>query len=76
MIRVTVGTATRQDDVLVSEDQTPKQVLQNQKIEYATATVHLDGEIMDATRMNKSFTDLGIKDECMLIAVVKASNAA
>lgn len=75
MIRVTVGTNTNRKNVVVDETATLRQVLENNEIDYSRANVNLDGASLNAGDMDKSFADLGITENCFLIASVKQDNA-
>lgn len=75
MIRVTVGTNTSRKNVVVDETATLRQVLENNEIDYSRANVNLDGASLNAGDMDKSFADLGITENCFLIASVKQDNA-
>ena len=75
MLRVTVGTNTSREVVIIPPEQTPRQLLEEKEVNYAVANVHLDGASLRPGDMDKSFADLGITESCYLIAVVKADNA-
>lgn len=75
MIRVTVGTNTSRKNVVVDEATTLRQVLESNEIDYSRANVNLDGASLNAGDMDKSFADLGITENCFLIASVKQDNA-
>lgn len=72
MIKVTIGTNTKRKNIMVDPSRTVKNVLEENDINYSTGGIHLDGMAVSAEDMNKSFTDHGITEDCMLIAVVKA----
>ena len=76
MLSVTIGTNTNRIKVSANPDSTPKEVLQENDVDYSTANVHLDGSSLNASEMNTSLNSLGITESCMLIAVIKADNAA
>ena len=75
MFQLTIGTTTSRTKVIVSEDTTPKQAMEDNDIDYSVATVHLDGAVVSTADMNKSFAELGVGESAMLIAVVKQDNA-
>lgn len=75
MIRVTVGTNTTRQTLIVQESATPKAVLTQAEVRYETATIHLDGAVLKAAEMNTPLAELGVTDSCTLIAVVKTDNA-
>ena len=71
MIQVTVGTNTNRRRVNVA----PKEVLEQNNVNYSATTIHLDGAPLNATEINSTFTDLGIDSDCYLLSIVKAENA-
>lgn len=74
-IKVTCGTTTDRQAVIVSNTLTPKDALNQSGISYGSAQIHLDGSPLSATEVNTSFADLSITSDCMLIAVTKTTNA-
>jgi len=75
MIRVTVGTNTSRETIIVQESATPKQVLTQAGARFETATIHLDGAVLKVDEMNKPLSELGVSESCTLIAVTKTDNA-
>lgn len=75
-IQVKIGTNTKRETVMVNDDITPKKALEGQRIDYAKATVSLDGCPLSVKEMNTTFAELGVKDTAQLIAVIKTDNAA
>jgi len=73
MITVTIGTNTQQRDITVNPNSTLKDILEQEKISYATGGLHLNGEPVKAADIQKTFTEMGIVTDCMLISVVKAT---
>lgn len=76
MIQVTIGTNTNRRKVTVDPNTTIKTVLEANDVNYAVATLHIDGATLQPGDLNKTFSEFGITDSCYLIAVVKADNAA
>ena len=76
-IRITVGSNLKRNTVLVDDSLTPKQVFEQQDIDYTApgCIASLDGCQLSASDMNRSFADLGITDKAVLTTVVKADNA-
>lgn len=74
MIKVTIIQNTTRTAVLVEDTATPKQVIAEQGINLGTAVMHLDSCPLTPETMNKSFADIGITDECLLVAVTKTNN--
>jgi hypothetical protein len=75
MIRVIVGTTTQRNEKNYTADTTIRTILEDNAVDYSTAQVMLDGATLQAGTMDKTLADLNITEKCMLIAVVKASNA-
>lgn len=71
MISVLVGTNTNRKRITVDPSRTIKSVLEEQNIDYSTGGIHLDGLAVGGEGLNKSFTDHGITEDCILISVVK-----
>lgn len=71
MISVLIGTNTNRTRITVDPSRTIKSVLEEQKIDYSTGGIHLDGLAIGGEDLNKSFTDHGITEDCILISVVK-----
>lgn len=74
-IKVSVGTVTKKKAVIVDNSKTPKDALNQAEVDYSTTTTFLDGAPLTAPEMNKSFADLGINTDCMLVTNAKTSNA-
>lgn len=75
-IQVTVGSVTNRKNIVVTNTTTLRDAFKESGIEYAGATIQVDGVNIGVGDLDKSFVELGIEgDECMLIAVVKADNA-
>lgn len=71
MIKVTIGTNTNRKSITVDPSRTLKDVLDENGIDYSTGGIHLDGLAIGGGDLNKSFTDHGINEDCILISVVK-----
>lgn len=72
MIKVTLGTNLSRKNVMVDPSSTIKTVLNDNNIDYATGGIHLDGLAIIGGDLNRTFTDYGINDECILVSVVKS----
>jgi hypothetical protein len=76
MIQVTVGNNLNRQKVVVDENTaTPRKVLEENEIEYAAATIHMDGCSLKPGDLDKTFADLGVTTQTYLLAVVKTENA-
>lgn len=76
MIQITVGTNLKNEKIFVDETtETPKTVFTSQNVIYTSATNYLDGCVLTPEDMNNTFEELGIKDSCTLISVIKLQNA-
>lgn len=71
MIRVTIGTNTNRKSITVDPSRTLKDVLDENGIDYSVGGIHLDGLAVGGEGLNKSFTEHGISEDCILISVVK-----
>ena len=72
MIKVTIGTNLNRSAVMVDPSRSIKAVLEENNIDYSRGGIHLDGLAIGGDALNKSFTDHGISEDCILISVVKA----
>ncbi|RGH18327.1 hypothetical protein DWV75_03750 [Ruminococcus sp. AF12-5] len=75
MIKVTVGNNVKRNSVIVDEATTLRSVLETNEIDYTRGTMHLDGSTLQPGDLDKSFSDMGIREKCFLLNVVKADNA-
>ena len=75
MIKVTVGNNVKRNSVIVDEATTLRSVLESNEIDYTRGTMHLDGSTLQPGDLDKSFSDMGIREKCFLLNVVKADNA-
>lgn len=75
MIEVIVGTTTTRNKKNYTASTTIRTILEDNAVDYSVAQVMLDGASLQAGDMDKSLADMNITNKCMLIAVVKASNA-
>ena len=75
MIKVTVGNNVSREAVIVSEDTTLRQVLEDNGIDYSTGSMHLDGSTLRPGDLDKTFKDFGIEGSTFLLNMAKADNA-
>lgn len=75
MVKVNISTIDERKSVIVDEGMSPKQVLDQENINYQRATLMLDGLVLDAGTANKSLASLGINVECALAVSIKMDNA-
>jgi hypothetical protein len=75
-IKLRIGTNTKRTTVMVEDSFTPKKALEQEGIDYSTATVSLDGCPLSTKEMNSTFETLGITESAHLIATIKTDNAA
>lgn len=71
MIKVIIGSNTNRKQVTVDPSRTLKDVLEENNVDYSRGGIHLDGLAVGGESLNKSFTEHGIEEECILISVVK-----
>lgn len=75
MVKVTVGNNVKRESVIVDENTTLRQVLEENEVDYTRGAMHLDGSPLQAGDLDKTFSDFGIAERCFLLNVVKADNA-
>lgn len=72
MIQLKIGNNMKRDTVLVDENTTLRQALENAGINYGVGVTTLDGCPLKPGDMDKSFASFGITEKAMLLNVVKA----
>lgn len=75
MIKVIVGTTTQRNEKNYPADTTIRTILEDNSVDYSVAQVMLDSVSLQLGDMDRTLAELNITEKCMLIAVVKASNA-
>lgn len=77
MIKVTIGTNTKRQEVILEGTETIRQVLSNQGVDVDRVIVNLDGGALMRSELDQTFQELNVKDdsECMLIASTKQDSA-
>ena len=75
MLKITVGTNTNRKTVMVPEDYTIQQTLEENEINYASGQTSLNGCILQPGDMYKTFADMGITGAAWLVTVSKMDNA-
>mgnify|MGYP005769727875 FL=1 len=76
MIKVTVGSNMNRRTVEVDESTTTlRSVLDNAGIDYTRFTVHLDGDTVTSDKLDKTFAENGVMDNCFLVSVSKTDSA-
>ena len=75
MINVKVGNNMNRTSVMVPDNTTLRTILEDNNVNYATATLYLDGCTLEPGSLDKTLADYNITDTCYLVAVVKTENA-
>lgn len=75
MIKVTMGNNLKRESVVIDENTTLRNALEDAGIDYTTGVMHLDGSSLNPGDLDKTFRDFGITEKCFLLNVVKADNA-
>ena len=76
MIKVTIVTNAGRNEVMVSEDTTIREILDDNNVNYAVGTTSIDGCPLKAGDMDCTLDEMGIETKCFLSVVVKADSAA
>lgn len=79
MLKVVVGNNAVREQVLVEENTTLREVLDDNEIDYSSGVMHLDGAPIQPGDLNKTFAEMGYagtESRIYLMCVVKANNAA
>ena len=74
-IKITYGNNMKRGTVLEPDTKTPRQVFDENEVNYATGITTLDGAPLGRGDLDKTFAELGITEKCYLLNVVKADNA-
>lgn len=75
MVKVTLGNNVKRESVIVDENTTLRATLESNGVDYTRGTMHLDGSTLNPGDLDKTFAQLGIREKCFLLNVVKADNA-
>ena len=75
MIQIRIVTNAVRKTIATDENNTIRQVLENNEVNYERTPVYLDGSPLQAGDHDKTFREIGITEKCMLTAVVKTENA-
>lgn len=75
MVQVKIVTNAIRKTIATDENNTIRDVLEANEVNYANAPVYIDGAPLNIGDHDKTFNELGIKEKCMLTAVVKTENA-
>jgi hypothetical protein len=75
MLNITVGTNTTRKTVMVTEDTTLRQCLEENGVNYSAGQTSLDGCVLQPGDMDKSFADMNVTDKAYLVVVQKLDNA-
>lgn len=74
MIKVIIGTNTNKETKIVEESRTPRELLEEVEVDYSRGTLNLDGATLKPGDLDRTFAELGIKEKCYLISIVKADS--
>ena len=75
MVRVTIGSNTKRNEVCVSESCTPRELFKEQGINISKGSIHLNGATLTPGQIDQSLEALGVADSCTLLSVVKGDAA-
>ena len=75
MTKVTLSTVDSRNSLIVEDSKTVKEILQENGVNFSTASVMIDGMTLTPDRLRQSLTELGATGECTIATVVKMDNA-
>lgn len=75
MISVRIVTNTNRKTIVTDPNNTIRQVLEHNEVNYDETPVYLDGAPLQAGDHDKMFSEIGIAEKCILTAVKKTENA-
>lgn len=76
MIKVIMSNNVSRKSVIIDENTTLRAALEAEQIDYSRGMTSLDGCTLAPGDLDKTFADFGITNQCYLMCVVKADNAA
>jgi sulfur carrier protein ThiS len=71
MFNIVVGSNTSRRNVMVSGEQTVKEILRSEGIDFSTSVVYIDGATASPGDINKTVDKLGLADGSTIISVTK-----
>ena len=76
MLKVTIGTTTERNSVILDPNTTLRQALTDNNVDVSpSVTIMLDGTPMIPSQLDNTFASFGLTDSCMLIATINTKNA-
>ena len=76
MIKVIVGSNFTQKSFDVDESTTTiRSILEEGNVDYNRFTVHLNGDVVTSSNLDKTFAQAGIYEDCYLTSTTKAASA-
>jgi hypothetical protein len=75
MVQVKLSTNTQRKTVTVDQNTTIRSILEENNIDYSRTPVYVDGAALQVGDMDKTLSECGITDRCMIAAIVKTDNA-
>lgn len=76
MVKVTLITNNPRKVVMAEETKTVKQIMDENDVNYGNASVSIDGGVLNAGEINKSLSDLGVKEKVVISVLAHKDNAA
>lgn len=75
MISIKIVTNTSRKTIITDASNTVRDVLEANDVNYENTPIYIDGAPLMIGDHDKTFTELGITEKCMLTAVIKSENA-
>lgn len=76
MIKVTLITNNPRKTILASENETVKEILEKNDVNYGNAATAVDGATLSAGEINMTLRDLGIEEKAIISVLAHKDNAA
>lgn len=77
MIKVAVGNITHREEKIVDPSTTTlRQLLEQNNIDYAAGSPTLDGLTLKPGDLDKTFSEMNVREKCYLLVTMKQANAA
>lgn len=73
--KVTIASVDERKSVITNGSESVREILDANGINYARATLMLDGVILSASDISKPLSEIGFNKDCTLSVTVKMDNA-
>ena len=75
MTKVTLAAPDTRKTIIVANNKSPKEILEENDVNFTRASVIIDGCILTPAQLRQSLTELGATETCTIAVCVKMDNA-